>query len=116
MYARCSPDSAQALKKYTPDSKILTFYNWGGWLIWNYPEIKPSVDGRMHLWQDSTGYSAFKDYYLLEQDLADVDKTNYDVVYMPPTKPIFKQMMRLVQQDKWVISYSDEYASIFVRT
>lgn len=115
VYARCSPDSAEALKKYATDKKILTFYNWGGWLIWNYPEIKPSIDGRMPFWRDETGFNAFADYYFLEQDLADVDKTTYDIVYMPPTKPIFKQMMRLVNEGKWELDYSDDFASIFVR-
>ncbi|MBI5452214.1 hypothetical protein HY945_02040 [Candidatus Gottesmanbacteria bacterium] len=115
-YVNCSPESAEFLKKQKLKGDLLSFYNWGGFLIWNYPEIKPSIDGRMHLWRDEKGYSAFADYYPLEQNWKEVDKSKYDIVYMPPFKPIHKQMMKLVEEKKWKIVYQDEYATIFVRS
>lgn len=114
-YVRCSPESAEFLKKQKFTGNLLTFYNWGGWLIWNYPEIKPSMDGRMPFWKDEKGYSAFAEYYPLEQNWKEVDKSKYDIVYITPSKPIHKQMMKLVEEKKWKIAYQDEYAFIFVR-
>ena len=114
-YTLCSPNSAQFLIDNKLTNNLLTFYNWGGWLIWNYPEIKPSIDGRMHLWRDDNDYSAFAYYYPFEQAWKNVDESIYDIVYMPPTKPIFKQMTKLVEEGKWVIVYEDELAGIFVR-
>jgi hypothetical protein len=114
-YVLCSPNSAQFLIDNGLTHNLLTFYGWGGWLIANYPQIKPSIDGRMHLWQDETGYSAFAYYYPLEQAWGNVDESKYDTVYMPPTKPIFKQMIKLVETGKWKILYQDKYAYIFSR-
>lgn len=114
-YVKCSPKAAEYLLNNKPKGKLLSFYNWGGWLISQYPEVKPSIDGRMHLWQDENGYSAFEEYYPYEQNWKEVDKSDYDLVFMPPTKPIHKQMMELVGQKKWQILYQDKYASIFLR-
>lgn len=114
-FGKCSPPSAEFLKTANLKGNMLTFYNWGGWLIWNYPEVKPSIDGRMHLWQDEKGYSAFKYYYPLEQNWQNVDESKYDIVYMTPAKPMHKQMMALVKENKWKIVYQDKYAYIFTR-
>jgi len=114
-YLLCSPNSAQFLIGNGLTNNLLTFYSWGGWLIANYPQIKPSIDGRMHLWQDKTGYSAFAYYYPLEQAWKNVDESKYDTVYMPPTKPIYKKMKELVREGKWVMVYEDNFAGIFVR-
>lgn len=114
-YVKCSFASAEFLKKQNIRENLLTFYNWGGWLIWNYPEIIPSIDGRMHLWVDNNGYSAFKEYYPLEQKWADTDKSKYDTVYMTSAKPMVKQMLELVKSGRWKILYQDKYAYIFQR-
>lgn len=94
----------------------MTFYNWGGWLIANYPELKPSIDGRMHLWVDKNGYSAFLDYYPYEQNRKDIDKSDYNVVFMPPNKPIYKRLVELVKEGRWKIVYTDSNATIFQRS
>lgn len=114
-FVGCSPKSAEFLKGQKFSGSLLTFYNWGGWLIWNYPEIKPSIDGRMHLWRDEEGYSAFAEYYPYEQNWKDIDKSKYDIVYMTPKKPIFKRLMELVKENKWKIAYQDEFAYVFLR-
>lgn len=111
----CSPKAAEYLIQNGYSGNLLTLYNWGGWLIWNYPEIKPSIDGRMHLWKDQNGYSAFSEYYPLEQNLADIDQSKYDTVFISPEKPIFKRLGGLVEEGKWKVVYQDEQASIFVR-
>ncbi len=111
----CSPKAAEFLKNYKYTGKHMTFYNWGGWLIAKYPEIKPSIDGRMHLWVDDSGYSAFQDYYPYEQNRKDIDKSDYNIVFMPPNKPIHKRLMELVKEEKWKIVYQDLRATVFAR-
>ncbi|OGF98893.1 hypothetical protein A2153_00715 [Candidatus Gottesmanbacteria bacterium RBG_16_38_7b] len=112
---KCSIPSAEFLKKIEIPQKFLSFYNWGGWLIWNYPEIKPLIDGRMHLWRDEGGYSAFGKYYFLEQNVDDIDKSDYEMVYMIADKPVYKRLLELVRQGRWRIIYQDDLAGVFVR-
>lgn len=111
---KCSPASAAYLSSHHLTDKLFSLYGWGGWLIWNYPQIKPTIDGRMHLWQEN-GYSAFRDYYDYEQNFKDIDKSPYNIVYMSPDKPIFDQMIRLVNRGKWKQVYDDGVAGIFIR-
>lgn len=114
-FVKCSPQSAEFLVSKGYAGKMMTFYNWGGYLIWNYPQVKPSIDGRMHLWQDEKGYSAFAQYYPYEQNWKDIDNSDYDIVYMTPSKPVHKRLMQLAEEKKWKIAYSDKLATVFVR-
>lgn len=114
-YIDCSQEAARYVIENKLDKNILTLYNWGGWLIWNYPEIKPTIDGRMHLWRDNKGYSAFSEYYPYEQNQKDVDKWKYDVVLFSPQKPMYDRLLELVKQKKWKLAYEDNYAGVFVR-
>ncbi len=95
--------------------ELLTMYNWGGWIIWNYPEIKPTIDGRMHLWKDKKGYSGFVDYYEYEQNLKDIDESNYNAVLMSPEKHVYKKLLKLTKEGKWKLVYEDDYSGVFVR-
>lgn len=110
----CSSASAEFLRSHKFDDNLLSLYGWGGWLIWNYPDIKPTIDGRMHVWEKD-GYSAFGEYYSYEQNLVDVDKSKYSVVYMPPNKPIYKRLEKLAAEGRWRKVYSDSRAGVFVR-
>lgn len=124
-FIKCSPQSAEFLRSQILrqssgqadySGKLMTFYNWGGWIIWNYfPDIQPSIDGRMHLWQDEKGYSAFIEYYPYEQNWKDIDESSYDIVYMTTAKPVHRRLMELVSENKWSAPYSDPYATVFVR-
>ena len=114
-YAKCSAASVEYLIKNNLDNDLLTLYNWGGFIIWNYPQIKPSIDGRMHLWKSNKGYSAFADYYGYEQNLKDINESKYKVVLMSPEKPVYKRLLKLTKEEKWRMVYQDNYSGIFVR-
>lgn len=112
----CSESAAVFLLDHGWQPPIFTVYNWGGWLIWRYPAIKPSIDGRMSLWQTSDGYSAFAEYYSWEQDITDIDASPYNTVFTSRYKPIYKKLRKLEQNGSWIRIYEDNAASIFVRT
>jgi hypothetical protein len=114
-FVGCSSRSAALLSRLHVSGKVYTLYDWGGWLIWNYPEVKPSVDGRMTVWRDSHGYSAFERQYAFEVGWLSIDDSEYDVVYVSPRKPNFQRMAALVAQGRWAIAYADERSAIFVR-
>lgn len=114
-FLKCSDGAMNYLVQNKPDGKLLTLYGWGGWMIWNYPEIKPSVDGRMHLWRDETGYSAFSEYYLLEQANRNIDNSKYDAVLMSVEKPLYTPLDKLTDAGKWKKVYEDGRSGVFVR-
>ncbi len=113
-FVKCSPRAVEyVINNKLAGTDLLTFYNWGGFIIWNYPEIKPSIDGRMHLWRDEKGYSAFDDYYPLEQNLKEIDKSRYTKVLINTSKPLYKKLLKFVDQGKWKLLYRDDLAAVF---
>ncbi|HVA96785.1 MAG TPA: hypothetical protein VND99_03970 [Candidatus Acidoferrales bacterium] len=62
------PEGAVAyLHKHLPQQQIFSSYDWGGYLIWKFPERKVFIDGRMPSWRwhaDIKGESnyAFDEY------------------------------------------------------
>ena len=115
LHTICSPKSAEFLENYHGQYTLFSEYNLGGWLIWNYPKIKPLIDGRMTFWEDTFGYSAFKNYIDIENNVVDIDKTKYDLVYMSPFHPLIYRLIELVKEDKWAVIYSDPNAIIIRR-
>jgi hypothetical protein len=112
----CSSQSAQFLKLHRLNSNLFSYYDWGGWLIWNYPEIKPSIDGRMHVWKDHNGYSASIDFDAYINAKNNIDHSSYDVVYIPMDRsPLYMELSELVGQNKWKLVYRDDNTGIIVR-
>lgn len=114
-YRECSRLSAEFLKDKVKGRKLFTFYDWGGYLIWNYPEIKPSIDGRMFLWKNKNGYSPFVEYYNYDLNIKDIDKSSYNMVYTHVTRPLFGRLLELVKLGEWQMAYKDSRAGVFVR-
>lgn len=113
-YVHCSPKVTEYWAK-NRHKNSLTLYNWGGYIIWNFPKSKPLIDGRMHLWRDKEGFSAFEKYYKYEQNLTDIDKSEYTQVLISPDKPIYSRLKKLVGEGKWKVDVEDEYATVFSR-
>lgn len=110
----CTPASADYLIDHHLNHNIFSLYGWGGWLIWNYPQIKPTIDGRMHLWSQN-GYSAFTQYFAWEQNLQNIDNSPYSIAYVSVDKPVFTTLVTLSNEGKWKEVYKDKYAGIFIR-
>jgi hypothetical protein len=111
----CSPEALEFIEKNNLSKNLSTPYSWGGWMIWNYPNVKPSIDGRMHLWKDEKGYSAFAEYYTNVQDWESIDKSKYDVVLALKIKPVYKRLTTLSKEGKWRTVYTDRFSGIFIR-
>ncbi len=111
----CSYGAIDFISRNKLTENLSTPYSWGGWMIWNFPEIKPSVDGRMHLWKDKNGYSAFGEYYTNAQDWKSIDKSRYDTVLVLKQKPMFKRLKKLSREGKWKFLYEDDFSAVFVR-
>jgi len=114
--AQCSPGSAEFLREHQLNKNLFSYYDWGGWLIWNYPDIKPVIDGRMSVWQDNTGYSAVADYRDYLSAKKNIDNSGYDIVYLPQDRsPLHFELSNLVSQNKWKLVYRDDNSEIVIR-
>ncbi|SRR6266568_435611 len=114
----CSSRAADYLISHhlNTDPNLLTQYDLGGWLIWNYyPQIKPTIDGRMTLWIGDNRYNALQDYIQYEYNIKDIDQSKYDVVFTSTNKPYMYRFVQLVNQGKWKIAYVDHRIAILIR-
>ncbi len=111
----CSIRGGAYLAQHHWKGKLLTDYNMGGFLIWNFPSVKPSMDGRMSLWVDEKGYSAFIPYYRLEQGVDDPNLSQFDTIFMERHRALNQRMVSLVQNKLWKVVYYDNFAIIYER-
>ncbi|QQS39072.1 hypothetical protein IPM62_00425 [Candidatus Woesebacteria bacterium] len=83
------------LNEYTPNGQIYSLYGWGGYLIWQLPEKKVFVDGRMPSWRwknapDNESNNAFSEYDDILRGKLDlswaVDRYGIDTVLISPKK------------------------------
>lgn len=107
--------AVQYLKTHPIPGPMLNEYNWGGYLIWQYPERKVFIDGRMPSWKMGD-FRIFKEF----SDLMGTD---------PGWEDKFKQYnfgFALVYNNsyndgkfnylKWKKAYGDDLAAIYQRT
>lgn len=111
----CSPDAMSYLKKNPLPDNSLTFYNWGGYLIWQ-TKSKVFVDGRMDQWQKES-YSPFSDHekILQKDDLDLFNKYDFGAVFIPPTFRLAAYLEKQTQEGKWERVFKDEMAVVFKR-
>ncbi len=115
-FMECSQKGTEILTSMKNPGRIYTDYNFGGWLIWNYPDIKPGVDGRMPLWVDSSGYSAFVRYVMLENNRNYVQLAPFDTYFIRNARPLNFQLEKLVKLKKFRLVFRDKFTSIYTRT
>lgn len=113
-YYACSAGGVKVLDGMKT-GRLMNLYAWGGWLVWEHPEIETSIDGRMHLWKDEKGFSAYAQYYDFEQDVNSVDDSTYQTVYMSKDKPVYNRLKLLVEEKKWKQVFEDDLSGIFTR-
>mgnify|MGYP001346168932 CR=1 FL=1 len=112
----CSQKAGKYLVDHKLGKNLFTSYDWGGWLIWNFPTVRPSIDGRMHLWRDKNGYSAIEDYVQYVESKKKIDQSPYNVVLMPLDRsPLYDELSALIVKGSWELVYVDNEAGIVVR-
>lgn len=112
------PASAAAALRSLADegrvNKLFNYYNWGGYLIWQVPNVKVFIDGRMPHWIDEQGRSAMKDYMKAMQQEKEVlwpevfARYNIDTAFIPSPSGLKDRLL----ESKWTEIYTDEIAAI----
>lgn len=101
---------------------VLNDYSWGGYLIWQLPEYKTFIDGRMTAWRDDTGY-LMKDYRKIfydtdkNTDLLDNYLEKYDIKWVlnRPDSTLVKYLKENWSED-WQTVFEDNVSVILKKT
>lgn len=119
------------LKSHPADGQVFSYHGWGGFLIWNYPEKKVFVDGRMNSWRRNSApaiestyaFREYLDFYNGKIDLNTiVGKYGIDTFLLPQSsggKLPFSKMSQYgsvykqLNKNKWKIVYQDKTAVIY---
>ncbi|MEK7082656.1 MAG: hypothetical protein AAB972_00670, partial [Patescibacteria group bacterium] len=63
-YSQVPTQALAHLRTYPMQGNMFNDYDWGGTIIWSFPEYKVFIDGRMPYWQ-LNGRNIFKDYLVI---------------------------------------------------
>ncbi len=100
------------LKSESPPGRMFNSYNWGGYLIYAYPEEAVFIDGRTDLYGDAMMRDYLGAIYLRE-DWEDV-AAKYDIgLALIETGGLLAR--HLEDRPGWVRVYADDTASVFRR-
>jgi hypothetical protein len=109
----CSEPATRWLRQNPPRGPLLNAYRLGGYLTYRLPEIKPMIDGRMTIWQDDQGNSAFLTYAQMIYGQSGGRETLYrlnpEYVLIQPYYPLYKI---LVNQEGWPTIYQDSFVVV----
>ena len=107
-------EAVKFLKANPKPGNIFNEYNWGGYLIWQYPEKKLYIDGRMPSWRHK-GFSVLEEFNNTfksgEGLVATIEKygiTQALVYNNVPNQMSFRSL-------KWELAYEDSLALVFSR-
>lgn len=91
-------------------------YDWGGTIIWSFPEYKTFIDGRMSYWR-LNGRDIFKDYSVIQNVSQDWDKKikDYNINWFIIKKSTSLAAVLETMPTLWQKQYDDESAVIFVK-
>jgi len=112
------PDGAvQYIKDNHLAGKLFNEYNWGGYLVWQLPEKKVFIDGRMAVWQTPT-QNLFKEYQSLSAEddptTGILDKYGVSLALIYNNRPLAQYFSR--HADTWQKVYQDGLSVLFART
>lgn len=107
----------QYMKEKNLPGNLFNEYNWGGYLIWQYPEKKVFIDGRMAIWETPKVriFDEFQDLMGAHRQtsLDLLDKWKVDLVLTAPVRPVNGTLS--LATDEWILLYQDEESMLWQR-
>lgn len=101
--------AVEFIKKTKPEGRMLNYYTWGGYLIWNVPEYKVFVDGRI---PGGGIYEEFDKIVHLESSWQEIlDKHHVGWILFPR----YTRFEGLLLKGGWKQTYVDSLSVILVR-
>ena len=100
------------LTSIPPGARVLNDYDWGGYLIWNAPQIPVFVDSRVDIFEYSGVFADYLDIMGLKNSLELLRKHNIQYVLFAREQPL---TYLLRNTPGWKVEYEDNVAVIFER-
>lgn len=116
----CSNGITKIMQENPPSGNGIHPYNYGGYLIWNMPQIKVFVDGRMAAWQDDDGKTppvyevtglADNSAPLFFTKLNPHYNFKWAIVYT--NTPLQTYLENQTASGKWIQQYQDKFYSYY---
>lgn len=109
--------AVQYLKENDLPGNMFNEYNWGGYLIWQLPEKKVFIDGRMAIWDDGTT-NIFNEFIEMkgnyrETILSKLDAWKIDLVLVYSRQPI--NAILDLEREAWQKKYQDSLSVVWQR-
>ena len=92
--------------------RVFNEYVWGGYILWQTPEIKTFIDGRTDIFEYGGVLRDYLDATSLKNSFSVLDKYQIRYVLFPPEAPL---AYSLKHNAAWRTVYSDDVAVIFER-
>lgn len=104
------------IKKHIMPDRAFNDYNWGGAVIWELPNIKTFIDGRMPYWELG-GKNIFRDYIIIESTRPGwhekIQEYGINWFLVRPNSAIAAALA--IEPQKWEKRYEDAGSVIFVK-
>lgn len=114
-------EAVSYIKKTRPEGNMFNEYDWGGYLIWQLPEYKTFIDGRMASWHQN-GEGALKtyvqitkkpgEYYHLFEEY--VNKYDINFVLLKKDSDLVK-FIKENHSDRWQVVLENEISTLFTK-
>jgi hypothetical protein len=100
------------IKEHHPGGPLFNHYNWGGYLIWELPELPVSMDGRANLHGDDRLQRAAATWYGQPGWDEDPDLTSARLILTLAGEPLTALLRK--ETARFKIIYQDKQAVLFV--
>lgn len=100
---------------FSSDVRLVTEYGWGGYAIWQLPNYKVFIDGRMAIWRQN-GWRIFDEYTKLlslnSQNITQMtEKWRPEIILLPRGYPVNNALES--NPAEWQLIYSDEVSLLW---
>ena len=102
-------EAVNYLKEEHISGRLFNDYGWGGYIIWQAPEIKVFIDGRMTGWRKDDGSYILADYVAIAQGNCDI-VLEYQIETVLITKNLEVSCFA-----NWQKVYEDQVAKVLVK-
>jgi hypothetical protein len=105
-------DAVKTIRKRGYSGPLFNYFDWGGYLIWDLPELPVSIDGRNDFYGDQRITRAFNTWYGARDWDSDADLMSAHIVLGPRNLPLCSLLERDPRFQK---VYEDNVAAVFIR-